>query len=55
MPLDDSGLTNQTSTCVVHYTQGLPSSEVLKPLADIAIKLARLEELTGRTAPTVIT
>lgn len=35
--------------------QGLPSSEVLKPLADLAIKLARLEEFTGRTAPTVIT
>lgn len=33
----------------------MPSSEVLKPLADIAIKLARLEEFTGRTAPTVIT
>lgn len=41
--------------CVCFYTQGLPSSEVLKPLADIAIKLARLEEFTGRTAPTVIT
>jgi len=28
---------------------------VLKPLADLAIKLARLEEFTGRKAPTVIT
>lgn len=43
-----------TAPCV-SFTQGLPSSEVLKPLADIAIKLARLEEFTGRTAPTVIT
>jgi len=35
--------------------QGMTSSEALKPLADLAIKLAKLEHYTGRRAPTVIT
>ncbi|XP_046355510.2 phosphoglucomutase-1-like [Haliotis rufescens] len=34
---------------------GLDSQVVLKPLIDIALQVSQLQELTGRTAPTVIT
>ncbi|CAI7757292.1 unnamed protein product, partial [Closterium sp. NIES-53] len=30
-------------------------ADVLAPLVDVAIKVSKIEEYTGRTAPTVIT